>query len=173
MDICFSFLFIYLFFPVLGLCCFAQASSSCGKRASHCSGFPCGAQALVCRFSSFGSWAQLNQLSSVACQIFLGWDGTHVLCTGRWIFIHCVTKEVLCLFLIIIKKAVYKIKISAPTSSFNSISKDSVQTSNSCMSFPIHACPTLESLESRLQGPNSLSASFFFFFLLSLGFYLS
>ena len=41
----FIYLFIYLFLTVLGLHCFAQASSSCGKRASHRSGFPCGVQA--------------------------------------------------------------------------------------------------------------------------------
>ena len=52
-------LFIYLFLAVLGLCCCAQAFSSCGTtlhcgaRASHCGDFSCcGAQAL-------GVWASV------------------------------------------------------------------------------------------------------------------
>ena len=35
----------------LGLRCCAQAFSSCGERASHCSGFSCGARALGTRAS--------------------------------------------------------------------------------------------------------------------------
>ena len=42
----------YLFLAALGLCCCAWAFSSCGVRASHCSGFSCcGAQALGVRAS--------------------------------------------------------------------------------------------------------------------------
>ena len=64
--------FIYL--TVLGLCCtrvFSSCSkqgllSSCGMRASHCSGFSCfRAQALEgSGFSSCGSWALEQRLSS-------------------------------------------------------------------------------------------------------------
>ena len=39
-------IFIYLFLAVLGLCCCAQAFSSCGVRASHCGGFSCWRAAL-------------------------------------------------------------------------------------------------------------------------------
>ena len=47
---------IYLLLIALGLCCCAQALSSCGSWASHCGGFsPCGVQALGLQgFSSCG-----------------------------------------------------------------------------------------------------------------------
>ena len=66
-------LFIYLFMAVLGLCCCVRAFSSCGARASHCSGFSCcGAQALDARasvvvargLSSCGSRALERRLGS-------------------------------------------------------------------------------------------------------------
>ena len=45
-------LFIYLFWAALGLRCCGQTFSSCGERASHCSGFSCcGVQALGARAS--------------------------------------------------------------------------------------------------------------------------
>ena len=78
----FKILFIYLFFAVLGLCCYAWAFSSCSVRglffvavrglliamASLC----CGARALgtrdsvvvACGLSSCGSWALEHRLSS-------------------------------------------------------------------------------------------------------------
>ena len=48
----------YLFIlAALGLCCRAQAFSSCGMRASHCGGSSCcGAQALELKFSTCGTW---------------------------------------------------------------------------------------------------------------------
>ena len=58
---------IYLFLAAPGLCCCAQAFSSCGTQPSHCGGFSCcGAQALgtwasvvvECGLSSCGSRAQ-------------------------------------------------------------------------------------------------------------------
>ena len=55
----------YLFIlAAVGLCCYAQPFSSCGKRrllsscglrASHCSGFSCGILALELRFSGCGT----------------------------------------------------------------------------------------------------------------------
>ena len=74
--LCFTTLFlnfIYLFLAVLGLCCCAWAFSSCGKRASHCSGFSCcraralgmRASVVVARgLSSCGLWALERRLSS-------------------------------------------------------------------------------------------------------------
>ena len=85
-------LFIYLFLAALGLCCCAQAFSSCGKwglllvavcglliaRASHCDGFSCcGARALgmwdsvvvACGLSSCGSWALERRLSSCGARV--------------------------------------------------------------------------------------------------------
>ena len=66
-SIAFNGLFIFLYLAVLGLHCCMQAFSSCrekglfsscGVRASHCSGFCCGAQALGCvGFSSCGTQA--------------------------------------------------------------------------------------------------------------------
>ena len=59
----FSFLrhfFIYLFLIGRGLCCCMWVFSSCGPRASHCSGFSC-----------CGSWARAHRLSCPeACGIF-------------------------------------------------------------------------------------------------------
>ena len=62
------FIFIYLFLAALGLRCCARAFSSCGSRASHCSGFSCGgAQALGAR----ASVVVVHRLScSLACGIF-------------------------------------------------------------------------------------------------------
>ena len=63
----FNYYFIYLFLAILGLCCCAQAFSSCCARASHCGNISyCGAWALGWTgFSSYGSglnshdsWAQ-------------------------------------------------------------------------------------------------------------------
>ena len=71
----------YLFLAVLGLCCCAQAFSSCGKRgllfvavlrlliavASRCRAWALGVQASVvvaCGLSSCGSWALERRLSS-------------------------------------------------------------------------------------------------------------
>ena len=64
--------FVTLFLPVLGLRCwvgFLQLQwgglfSSCGARASYCSGFSfCGAQVLGCMgFSTCGSWAVEHRL---------------------------------------------------------------------------------------------------------------
>ena len=82
----FIYLFVYLFLAVLGLCCCAQAFSSCGERgatlrcgarASHYRGFSCcGARALgawasvvvVCGLSSYGSRALEHRLSSCGAQ---------------------------------------------------------------------------------------------------------
>ena len=64
---------IYLFLAALGLRCCTWAFSSCGARASHCSGFSCyraralGTWASVVvahRLSSCGSWALERRLSS-------------------------------------------------------------------------------------------------------------
>ena len=48
-EFLFFFKFIYFFLSALGLHCCAQAFSSCGVQAAHCSGFP------RCR-----AWAQEN-----------------------------------------------------------------------------------------------------------------
>ena len=45
--------FIYLFLAALGLCCHTWAFSSCGARASHCSGFS------SCRAQALGAWASV------------------------------------------------------------------------------------------------------------------
>ena len=83
---------IYLFLAALGLCCCARAFSSCGERASHCSGFSCcRARALGTRASgvvarglwSAGSEVVVHGLScSVACGIFPD-KGSH-LCPLHW-----------------------------------------------------------------------------------------
>ena len=105
--LCFSlrkdikYIYIYIFVCVcvcssllLGL------ASSCGKQASHCSGFCCcRAGSLELRLSSCGSWAWL-----------LGdmWDlpptrdQTRVSCIGRWFLSHPATREALFYLIIII-----------------------------------------------------------------------
>ena len=83
----------------------------CGVRASHCSGFSCGALALgtqasvvvAHRLSSCGSWALEHSAGSVvvarrlscsaACGIFPDRARTRVPCIGRRIFNHCTTRE--------------------------------------------------------------------------------
>ena len=98
-----KFLFIHLFLAVLGLCCFAQAFSSCDRRGIV---FCCGAPASRCSgFSRCRTWAPGTQASVVevhglncpaACEVFLhqGSNPCHVACIGRWILIHCDTSEV-------------------------------------------------------------------------------
>ena len=75
-------------------------ASSCGKQASHCSGFCCcRAGSLELRLSSCGSWAWL-----------LGdmWDlpptrdQTRVSCIDRWFLSHPATREALFYLIIII-----------------------------------------------------------------------
>ena len=112
---------IFLFLAVLGLRCCTQAFSSCIAWDSHCNSVSfCGAQALgtqasvvatgahqlwlagprACRLQQLwlvgpGAWAQ--QLWNTGLRhVESPWtrDRTHVPCTGRWIFIHCTTREV-------------------------------------------------------------------------------
>ena len=106
------FISFYLFLGVLGLHCCSWAFSSCGEWGllcscgawlSHCDGFSsCRAQALGCvGFSSCvpGLWSTgaivvARGLScSAACGIFLGRDGIHVSCIGRWILYHWATRD--------------------------------------------------------------------------------
>ena len=85
----FIYSFLIYFLAVLGLCCCAQAFSSCGERgatlhcgagASHCGGFSCcGARALgvwasvvvACGLSSYGLWALEHRLSSCGARALL------------------------------------------------------------------------------------------------------
>ena len=102
-------LFIYFYFwAVLGLCCCAQAFSSCGERgllfvavrrlltavaslvAEH------GLQAWG--FSSCGLWAQQLWFAGLVVPWHMGSSRTRartrVPCIGRWILNHCGTREV-------------------------------------------------------------------------------
>ena len=59
------FIIIIIILAALGLRCCVRAFSSCGERASHCSGFSCcDLWALELRLSSCGSWALECSLSS-------------------------------------------------------------------------------------------------------------
>ena len=99
-----------LLLVVLALRCCTWAFSSCGEwglisscsaLASHCGGFSCcRAQALGHRdFSSCSIWAQELWHWGVVMVQHVGSscteDQTHVPCIGRWIPIHCTTREVL------------------------------------------------------------------------------
>ena len=87
---------IYLFLVFLGLCCFAQAFSSCGEWGYFslwCMDFSLwwllllwstGSVVVVCRLSC-----------SMACRIFPDQGSTCVPSIGRWILIHCTTKQAL------------------------------------------------------------------------------
>ena len=94
--------FFYLVSAALGHCCFVWVFSSCrewgllilvSSLCSRYAGFSsCGLRVPERRLSSCGAQAQL----------LLGmWDlpgprgQTYVPCTGRWIFIHCASREVL------------------------------------------------------------------------------
>ena len=90
-----SFRNLFFFFWLSWVCC-AQAFSSCSEQEllffctawdSHCGGFCyCGARS-----------QQLWHTGLVAPQhVESSWtrDGTHVPCIGRWILIHCSTREV-------------------------------------------------------------------------------
>ena len=76
----------------------AGASPRCSAQASHCRGFSCcGAQALgawssviaACGLSSCGTRA------SLLCGMWnLPGSGIEPICIGRWILIHCATREV-------------------------------------------------------------------------------
>ena len=108
-------MFIHLFSAVLGLCCFAQAFSSCSKWALlSCAGFSpqrllllqsTGSGHAGC--SSWGTQAQSSQLVGLVApkHVKSSWirDQTHVPCTGRWILIHCATREVLIPFILNLK----------------------------------------------------------------------
>ena len=91
-----KFLFIHLFLAVLGLCCFAQAFSSCGRRGIV---FCCGAPASRCRTWAPGTQASVVEVHGLNCpaarEAFLhqGSNPRHVACVGRWILIHCDTSE--------------------------------------------------------------------------------
>ena len=66
-DIYFTlFYFIYLFLAVLGLRYCTRAFSSCGARASHCSGFSC------CRAWALGVWAQQLWLTGLVAPRHVG-----------------------------------------------------------------------------------------------------
>ena len=104
----------FFFLTALGLCCCAQAFSSCGEwgllflvvqglliavaslvtehRLQACGLSSCGLRAVACRLSSCGAWAQLLRGM---------WDlpgprlaRTSAPCIGRWILNHCATREV-------------------------------------------------------------------------------
>ena len=92
--------FVFIFLSVLGLCCWAQAFSSCGDwrllsscgpQASHCGGFPC-----------CGSWTLDHRLSHLAhgvrcpeaCGIFQDQGSNPCPLAGRWTPSHWTTREV-------------------------------------------------------------------------------
>ena len=117
----FYLIFIYLFMPVLGLHCCAQAFSSCGKggnslgavrgdalscsvQASHCSGFSLlqhmGSGACRLQLCLVGSRVRAQYLwctglvASWHVQSSCTGDRTHVPCIGRWFLYHRPTREV-------------------------------------------------------------------------------
>ena len=86
----------------------AGATPGCGAWTSNCCGFSCcGVQALGIGTSAVvahGLWSMLRSCGafscrlscSTACEILvLGRNRTHVLCNGRQIAIHCTSREVL------------------------------------------------------------------------------
>ena len=97
---------------VLSLCCCAWAFSSCGEQgrlfscstqASYCGGFTRGAQALGPEgFCSCGLWAQqlwlADSSTGLAAPQHVGSsqtrDQTCAPCIGRWILVHCTSREV-------------------------------------------------------------------------------
>ena len=95
---CFGFLWLRTGFLQLKR---AGLLSSCGARASYCSGFSCGAWALghvgsvtaAHGFLSTGSVVVARGLGSPATYGIR--DQTPVLCIGRWILNHRSTREVL------------------------------------------------------------------------------
>ena len=84
---------MYFFLVALGLVCCTQSPSSCGARASRCSGFSwCGAAAPGAR--TWWLWCTgfscPQQMESSLIR-----DRTRVPCLGRWTLSHWATREVL------------------------------------------------------------------------------
>ena len=105
-------LFTRVSWVALGLHCCRRAFSSCRARDSPCSGFSLVAehrpQVAVAALALSGQPYSTHASAVGACGL-VPWhvepsrtrDGTHVPCTGMWIPIHCITREVWsCLFLI-------------------------------------------------------------------------
>ena len=89
----FLFLFFCLFLVALGLHCCTQPFSSCNAQASHGGDFSyCEAQALATWFNNCMWLAGLVAPWHVESSGTRDW--TCVPCIGRWIPIHCTTKEV-------------------------------------------------------------------------------
>ena len=57
----FSFIYLFLFLAVLGLCCCVQAFSSCGTWACHWSGFSC------CGAWALGAWVSVAVVLGLSC----------------------------------------------------------------------------------------------------------
>ena len=71
--------FLYLILAVLGLRCCARTFSTCGAKATHCGSVSCfRAQSLG--YTGFSSCGSLQRVET-----FWTRDGTHALCTSRWI----------------------------------------------------------------------------------------
>ena len=115
------FIFIYSFLAALGLCCCAQAFSSCGEQGCY-SSLRCACFSLWwllllrstgsrhAGFSSCGMRAHQLWLTGSRAQAQQWWrtglvapwhmgsswtrDRTRVPCIGRWILNHCTTREV-------------------------------------------------------------------------------
>ena len=69
----------------LGLCCCAQASSSCGAWASHCGGFSCGGARALGTQASVVAAHGLSSCGSQALELRLSSCGTRVyLLRGTW-----------------------------------------------------------------------------------------
>ena len=102
----FYYLFIYLFLVVLSLCCCTWTFSSCsgGAILLQCMVFSLRGLLLLqstgsrpMSFCNCSLRALEGSLSSCGVRAYwhLPWtrDQTHVPCTGRWILIHCITRE--------------------------------------------------------------------------------
>ena len=102
-------LFIHVFLAALGLrccawaflsCCEQALLSSCGVQASHCSSFSfCRARTLGYeRFGHCSTQAKESCCTGLSALRHVGSsqtrDRTYVPCIGRWILIHCFTREV-------------------------------------------------------------------------------
>ena len=76
-----------------------ESTLCCSAWASHCGGFPCcRAQVLGSRASVvevFGLWISGSVVTPGHMKFSRTRDWTSVPCTGRWILIHCATREVL------------------------------------------------------------------------------
>ena len=76
---------LHLFLAVLSLCCWVGATLRRGTRTSHCNSFSSGTRA---------NWVahELTAPRHVGSSWISDW--TCVPCIGRWVLIHCATREV-------------------------------------------------------------------------------